>query len=321
MKVIEDNFSKILETPSVIVLGSFDGIHSGHRTLINSARELADKIKKNQHIKDIEVMVCTFKNHPLSVVNKEICPKLVMSNEEKSILFDKLKVDIVNFMEFNKEFMSISPDEFIKNLKKYYNVKGIVVGFNYRFGYKNLGDVEILKKYSEILDYQLFVVNPVTVDGEVVSSSAIRHNLQEGNIEKANKFLDRPFMLKGYIIKGKQIGRTIGFPTVNLNYDKSFVVPKGGVYGTIVEYKNNFYKGITNIGYNPTLEGNKLSIETNILNFDKNIYGEEIKLYFIEKIREEKKFVNLEELKNQLYKDKSYINHKDYSMHMDKIPK
>jgi riboflavin kinase/FMN adenylyltransferase len=249
MKVIEDNFSKILETPSVIVLGSFDGIHSGHRTLINSARKLADKIKKDQHIKDIEVMVCTFKNHPLSVVNKEICPKLVMSNEEKSILFEKLKVDIVNFMEFNKEFMSISPDEFIKNLKKYYNVKGIVVGFNYRFGYKNLGDVEILKKYSEILDYQLFVVNPVTVDGEVVSSSAIRHNLQEGNIEKANKFLDRPFMLKGYIIKGKQIGRTIGFPTVNLNYDKSFVVPKGGVYGTIVEYKNNFYKGITNIGY------------------------------------------------------------------------
>jgi riboflavin kinase/FMN adenylyltransferase len=321
MKVIEDNFSKILETPSVIVLGSFDGIHSGHRTLINSARKLADKIKKDQHIKDIEVMVCTFKNHPLSVVNKEICPKLVMSNEEKSILFEKLKVDIVNFMEFNKEFMSISPDEFIKNLKKYYNVKGIVVGFNYRFGYKNLGDVEILKKYSEILDYQLFVVNPVTVDGEVVSSSAIRHNLQEGNIEKANKFLDRPFMLKGYIIKGKQIGRTIGFPTVNLNYDKSFVVPKGGVYGTIVEYKNNFYKGITNIGYNPTLEGNKLSIETNILNFDKNIYGEEIKLYFIEKIREEKKFVNLEELKNQLSKDKSYINHKDYSMHMDKIPK
>ncbi|WP_346887202.1 bifunctional riboflavin kinase/FAD synthetase [Clostridium sp. UBA1056] len=321
MKVIEDNFSKILETPSVIVLGSFDGIHSGHRTLINSARKLADKIKKDQHIKDIEVMVCTFKNHPLSVVNKEICPKLVMSNEEKSILFEKLKVDIVNFMEFNKEFMSISPDEFIKNLKNYYNVKGIVVGFNYRFGYKNLGDVEILKKYSEILDYQLFVVNPVTVDGEVVSSSAIRHNLQEGNIEKANKFLDRPFMLKGYIIKGKQIGRTIGFPTVNLNYDKSFIVPKGGVYGTIIEYKNNFYKGITNIGYNPTLEGNKLSIETNILNFDKNIYGEEIKLYFIEKIREEKKFVNLEELKNQLSKDKSYINHKDYSMHMDKIPK
>lgn len=321
MKVIEDNFSKILETPSVIVLGSFDGIHSGHRTLINSARKLADKIKKNQHIKDIEVMVCTFKNHPLSVVNKEICPKLVMSNEEKSILFEKLQVDIVNFMEFNKEFMSIAPDEFVKNLKKYYNVKGIVVGFNYRFGYKNLGDVEILKKYSEILDYQLFVVNPVTVDGEVVSSSAIRHNLQEGNIEKANKFLDRPFMLKGYIIKGKQIGRTIGFPTVNLNYDKSFVVPKGGVYGTIVEYKNNFYKGITNIGYNPTLEGNKLSIETNILNFDKNIYGEEIKLYFIEKIREEKKFGNLEELKNQLSKDKSYIIHKDYSMHMDNIPK
>lgn len=321
MKIIEDNFSAIFETPSVVVLGSFDGIHSGHKTLIYSARKLADKIRECKQMKDIKVMVCTFKNHPLSVVNKEICPKLVMSNEDKSILFEKLQVDILNFMEFNKEFMSISPDEYIKNLKKHYNVKGIVVGFNYRFGYKNLGDVEILKEYSKILDYELFVVNPVTVEGEVVSSSVIRHNLEEGNIEKADRFLDRPFMLKGKIIKGKQIGRTIGFPTVNLDYDKKFVIPKGGVYGTIVEYGNTFYKGITNIGYNPTLDGNKLSIETNILDFDQSIYGETIKLHFIEKIRDEKKFGNLEELKNQLSKDKSYIRHKDYSLYIDKIPK
>jgi riboflavin kinase/FMN adenylyltransferase len=321
MKVIKDNFTEIFETPSVIVLGSFDGIHSGHGILINSARKLSQEIKEEQQIKDLQVMVCTFKNHPLSIVNKEICPKLVMSNEEKSILFEKLQVDILNFMEFNKEFMSISPDEFIRNLKKHYNVKGIVVGFNYRFGYKNLGDVETLKKYSKSLGYKLFVVKPVTIDGEVVSSSAIRHNIQEGNIEKANKFLGRPFMLSGNIIKGKQIGRTMGFPTVNLNYDKKFIVPKGGVYGTIVEYKNNFYKAITNIGYNPTLEGNKLSIETNILDFDKSIYGEEIKLYFVEKIREEKKFSNIEELKNQLSKDKEFINSKNYSTYVEKIPK
>lgn len=321
MKIIEDNFSAIFKTPSVVILGSFDGIHSGHKTLIYNARKLAEKIKEREQIENIKIMVCTFKNHPLSVVNKEICPKLVMSNEDKSILFEELQVDIVNFMEFNKEFMSISPDEFIERLKRHYNVKGIVVGFNYRFGYKNLGDVEILKEYSKILEYELFVVNPVTVEGEVVSSSAIRHNIQEGNIEKANRFLDRPFMLEGKIIKGKQIGRTIGFPTVNLSYDKRFVIPKGGVYGTIVKYENIFYKGITNIGYNPTLEGNKLSIETNILEFNQNIYGEKIKLYFIEKIREEKKFRNLEELKNQLSKDKSYIIHKDYSLYIDKIPK
>ncbi|MEW8993479.1 bifunctional riboflavin kinase/FAD synthetase [Clostridium sp.] len=319
MKIIEDNFNEILKTPSIIVLGSFDGIHSGHRELINSAKKLAEKIKLTQNIKDVKVMVCTFKNHPLSVINKEICPKLIMSNEEKAILFEKLQVNILNFIEFNKEFMSISPEQFINNLKKHYNAKGIVVGFNYRFGYKNLGDVEIFKKYSEILDYELFVVEPITSDGEVVSSSAIRHNLQEGNIEKANKFLGRPFMLSGNIIKGKQIGRTMGFPTVNLNYDKKFIVPKGGVYGTIVEYKNSFYKAITNIGYNPTLEGNKLSIETNILEFGKNIYGEEIKLYFIEKIREEKKFGSIDELKNQLSKDKNYVNSKDYSLYIDKI--
>ncbi|MEG1255179.1 bifunctional riboflavin kinase/FAD synthetase [Clostridium sp.] len=320
MKVIRDNFTKTIKTPTIIVLGSFDGIHSGHRALINNAKNLAEEIKLKYNIEEVKIMVCTFRNHPLSVINKDVCPKLIMSNKEKRSLFKKLNVNILNFMEFNKELMSISPDSFIENLKKHYNAKGIVVGFNYRFGYKNLGDVDLLKKYSEILDYELLVVKPVKVDGEVSSSSAIRHNIQEGNIEKANKFLNRPFMLSGRIIKGKQIGRTIDFPTVNLNYDKKFIVPKGGVYSTVVEYNGTFYRGITNVGYNPTLQGKKLSIETHILNFNRVIYGEEIKLYFIEKIREEKKFINIEELKNQLVRDKAYVGNKNYSQYEDEFP-
>ncbi|MEG0306864.1 MAG: bifunctional riboflavin kinase/FAD synthetase [Clostridium sp.] len=319
MRVIRDNFTKIIKTPTVIVLGSFDGIHMGHRALIENAKKLVEQIKKNENVEDVKVMVCTFSNHPLSVINKGICPKLIMSNKEKRNLFKKLGVDILNFMGFNKDLMSISPDRFIESLKNCYNAKGIVVGFNYRFGYKNLGDVDFLKKSSETLEYELLVVDPVKVEDEVSSSSAIRHNIQEGNIEKANRFLTRPFMISGKIITGKQIGRTIEFPTVNLNYDKKYVIPKGGVYGTFVEYNGVLYKGITNVGYNPTIQGKKLSIETHILNFNKTIYGEEIKLYFIEKIREEKKFIDIENLKSQLILDKNYIYNQNYSDYEENI--
>lgn len=312
MKVIRDNFTKIIDIPTVIILGSFDGIHIGHRALVQNARNLAKRIKEENNIDDVKIMVCTFKNHPLSVINKEICPKLIMSNKEKTKLFEELGVDILNFMEFNREFMEIPPCDFVKNLKEYYNAHGIVVGFNYRFGYKNLGDVELLNKRSEELGYEIRVVEPITIDEEVASSSVVRHNLQEGNIERANKLLKRPFMLSGKVIEGRQLGRTIDFPTVNLNYNKKYLVPKGGVYGTVVEYKNNLYKGITNIGYNPTVDGKKLSIETYILNFNENIYKKDIKIYFMEKIREEKKFLTIEELKNQLIKDKVYIASKNY---------
>lgn len=314
MKIIRDNFTKIMKVPTVIILGSFDGIHVGHRALIEGAKALAGEIKAKLKVDHVEVMVCTFDNHPLSVINKDICPKLIMGNKEKAELFEELGVDILNFMEFNRGFMEISPFEFIKNIKEHYNAHGIVVGFNYRFGYKNLGDVELLKKNSLNLGYELKIVEPVTVDGEVASSSVIRHNLQEGNIERANKLLRRPYMLKGKVIEGKHIGRTIDFPTVNLNYNKKYLVPKGGVYGTIVEYKKSFYKGITNIGFNPTVDGKKLSIETHILNFNENIYKKDIKIYFLEKIRDEKKFSTLSELKEQLIKDKIFVEGKNYAV-------
>lgn len=314
MKVIRDNFTKRIDVPTVIILGSFDGIHVGHRALVENAKLLAEKIKKEKKLKDIEIMVCTFRNHPLSIIKSEICPKLIMSNEEKSIVFSKLGIDILNFMEFDRSFMEISPCDFVKNLKYYYNAYGIVVGFNYRFGYKNMGSIELLNEKSNELGYELKVVEPVIVDEEVASSSVIRHNLQEGYIDKANKLLKRPYMLEGIVVEGKQLGRTIDFPTANLDYNKRYIIPKRGVYGTIVEYKNNFYKGITNIGYNPTVNGKNLSIETHILNFDENIYQKDIKIYFMEKIRDEKKFSTIEDLKKQLIKDKKYVSENNYEI-------
>lgn len=314
MKVIRDNFKMKIKNPTFIVLGSFDGIHQGHKALIQNAVEAAKEY--NEALEDeklrAKVMVCTFRNHPLFTINKDLAPKLIMSNEQKIDVLHELGVDIVNLIDFDEKFMKISPEKFIFNLKDCYNVKGITVGFNYRFGYKNLGDVDLLKTLSGSLNFKLVVMDPVIIEEEIVSSSAIRYLIQEGNIEKANKFLGRPFTLSGKIIKGRQLGRTIGFPTINLDYSRKFIIPKGGVYYTHVNYKEIIYKGITNVGYNPTVQGKKLSIETYILDFNESIYDEVVQLYFISKIRDEKKFSSIDSLKDQLEKDKEFAINKPY---------
>lgn len=282
-----------------IALGSFDGLHIGHLSLIEKTISLA---AENNGLS----MVFSFKNHPLTLVNKEIAPKLLMDNETKLEIIEKLGIDISCIVEFNENFMKIEPEEFIKILVKKYKAKGIIVGFNYRFGYKNRGDVNLLKSLSKEVGFELHILSACKYKDEVVSSTRIRECISNGNIEESNVMLLRPYMLKGKVKEGKKIGRTIGFPTANLDYNKDFVIPKVGVYYTNVEYNSKIYKGITSVGFNPTVNGKELTVETNILNFEKNIYEDELKIYFIERIRNEKKFNSLEELQSQLYKDKEY---------------
>lgn len=301
MDIIEEEIREKLHYNTYIALGSFDGLHLGHMKLIDKAIDLA---KKNGG----KSMVFTFNNHPLSIINKEIMPKLLMDKETKIKVLKDKGIDILRLVTFDKKFMNLSPDKFILNIVENYNAKGIVVGFNYRFGYKNLGDVDLLKELSQKYDFELFVVKPVKYKKEVVSSSHIRHVIADaGDMEKANAMLTTPFSLSGAVVRGRQIGRSIGFPTINLDYNKEFIIPRGGVYFTIVEYKGNYFKGVTNVGYNPTVENDKLSIETHILEFNNDIYDEEIRLYFIDRIRDEKKFNSLEELSLRIKKDKHYV--------------
>lgn len=307
MLVIRDNFCENFNESTIVALGSFDGVHKGHIELIKKTKELASK-------NNIKSMVFTFENHPLSTINYEIMPKLLQSTEEKIKTLDSLGIDILNLCQFNNDFMELSPEEFIRKLVTHYKVKGIVVGFNYRFGYKNLGDVELLIEFSKKLDFELHIVSPITMDGEIISSTKIRALIAQGEVKKANELLTRPYYVHGKVIKGKQLGRTLGFPTINLDYDKKFALPLGGVYYTVVEYKEKFYKGITNIGYNPTVNGNKLSVETHIIDFEEVIYDKEVKVFFIERIRNEKCFNSLEELQTQLNKDKLYAKNKEIRM-------
>lgn len=302
MIIIEDNFNIKLNYKTYIALGSFDGLHMGHMGLINKTVELS---KKN----NVKSMVCTFKNHPLSIINKDKAPKLIMNNDTKLNLLESSEIDIVNLVNFDFNYMKISPEDFIINMVNHYNVQGFVVGFNYRFGYKNSGDIELLKKYSNKLGFELHVIDSVSYENEIVSSSRIRALILDGKVNEANKMLLTPFSLKGEVVSGKQLGRKLGFPTANLNYDETFILPKNGVYYTIVEFKHRFFKGMTSVGVNPTVqsETNTIFIETYILDFNENIYGEELKLFFIKRMRDEIKFNSLDELIYQLKSDKFYV--------------
>ncbi|WP_142415249.1 bifunctional riboflavin kinase/FAD synthetase [Hathewaya massiliensis] len=307
MIIIEDNFKEKLLYNTYIALGSFDGLHKGHLSLIRKAVTLA----KENHCKS---MVYTFKNHPMSIINKERMPKLIQSNKDKIKILEKEEVDILNFANFNQEYMEIKPEEFIKKLLEFYKAKGIVVGFNYKFGYKNQGNIELLKELSKVYDFELFVFEPVKCNEDIISSTYIRNLIKNGSVADVVSILDRPFSIEGIVIEGKKLGRQLGFPTINLKFDDQMIIPKRGVYFTAVEYKEKVFKGITNVGFNPTVNGTSLSIETYVLDFHKEVYGEEVKVYFLERIRDEEKFSSLDKLVEILKQDKEYAEKKEFKL-------
>ena len=298
---MNEKLNRFLEegTYSYVALGSFDGLHSGHLSLVNKIIELANENKGKS-------IVYTFKNHPRTLIKGATPPKLLMDNESKEEILEALGVDLIYFEEFNEEYMKLTPEGFIKYLCEKFKVKGIVVGFNYRFGYKNVGNIEMLKELSTKYGYELYVMEPCNYEDEVISSTRIRNELLSGNVDKAMKMLNRPYCIKGKVVHGKKLGRAIGFPTANLDYSKEALIPKKGVYYTNVQWQGKIYKGITSVGNNPTVNGDKLTIETYILDFNNDLYGHNIKVYFIKKIRDEKKFNSIDDLVIQLKKDKDY---------------
>lgn len=282
-----------------IALGSFDGLHLGHLSLVRKVKSLADENGGKS-------IVFTFKNHPRTFINIKNKIELIITNTEKVKVLQKEGIDILAFKDFDDKMMKMMPDEFIKWLCETYKARGIVVGFNFKFGYKNLGDVELLKKFQEEYKYELYVMEPCKLGSEIISSTSIRKELIDGNVKKAFNMLSRPYVLSGKVINGKKLGRTIGFPTANLEINEKKVIPKKGVYYTNVYVNGKFFKGITSVGNNPTVNGKELTVETYILDFSNDIYGKEINVYFIDRIRDEIKFNNINELIEQLKKDKKF---------------
>ena len=277
----------------VIAIGNFDGIHLGHQKVVNEARKKA-KSKK------LPFGIITFEPVPVMYFNSKIKNHRINSLEQKKIQLKKLKLDFLIIIKFNKIFSSLTAEKFIKEI--IYNktkCSFLYVSKNFKFGYKRRGNIQTLKKYEKQYNFKSLITRPYKKNKKIISSTLIREKIINGKIREANTLLNREWNIKGKVIKGRQLGRKIGFPTCNLQLN-DYIVPRNGVYAVKVKGSNFNKKGIANVGFRPTFNGKKLLLETNIFGIDKNLYNKEIDISFKKFIRREKKFKNLEHLKKQI---------------------
>ncbi len=283
-------------TRSVITLGNFDGLHLGHQELI---RKVIRRAKET----GARSIVVTFRPHPLKILAPEKCPPLISIYEEKIKLFEELGVDVLVKIPFTVEFAKMSPEDFVKGiLCDMLGAKEIFVGFNYRFGRGREGNIATLKALGERLGFSVREVEQVALSGEVISSTKIRHLLRDGEVEHAARLLGRTYAITGIVVKGDGRGKGLGFPTANIA-PKHSIIPAHGVYAVRLFVRDRFYDGIANIGMRPTFNKQDLAIEVHVFDFNEDLYGEEISLYFVGRIREEKKFRSPDELTRQIRAD------------------
>lgn len=300
MEVIISGQENKIDSPVVIALGNFDGLHVAHMKLINKAVEIKTKMK-------CKVLVYIFSNHPSSFIPGKDKVLSLTDNDMKVELLTKTEVDYIYFETFNNDIMLLSPREFIdKILTKKFNVRAVIAGFDYRFGYKGEGDTDTLMKLGKEYEFAVSIIEPVKINNIIVSSTIIREMINSGDVQSAALFLNRYFSVKGRVVQGNGFGNKIGFPTANLIPKPGFVIPADGVYITETKIDGLVYDSITNIGYNPTVSGKNKTIETHIFDFSKNIYEKEMEIFFKKRIRGEKKFTNTKELHEQILKDIKY---------------
>lgn len=307
MKTIKLSYPhKLKHVPeTVAAIGFFDGIHQGHQEVIQTAVNKA----KEENLKSA---VITFHPHPSVVLNKEVQHvQYITPLKEKEMILNKMNVDRLYIIEFNQQLAQLSPQQFIKHFIINLNIKHLVAGFDYTFGHKGKGNMENIEQFTKDF-FTYTVIKKVIKDEEKVSSTKIRYLLEKGRVDEVNNLLSRPFVTEGTVIEGDKRGRTIGYPTANLNIDEDILLPKSGVYAVKIHYKNTTFKGMANIGTRPTFipHAEHYTVEVYILDFDQDVYGELLQVEWHQFIRDEKKFANVEELVKQLKKDE--INIRNY---------
>lgn len=282
---------------NIIALGFFDGVHIGHRQILKRTVELSHELGMNP-------CALTMKNHPKGVLTGKAPLKLISSREREHLMKD-IGINDVFFVEFTKEFAAVSPLDFALMLKNEYNAAAVVYGENYTFGAKGAGWGEYGKQIWESIGVVPHCLGHEMAHGLTVSSTLIRSVIAEGDMRTASELLGRPFSITGEVIKGAQKGRQIGFPTINLAAKKGYVLPKNGVYLTRHTYNKQTYFGITNVGVRPTFyDDSHVFVECHILDFSGDMYGREVKIEFLDKIRDEHKFPTIDALREQIAKDK-----------------
>ncbi|MCK8600621.1 bifunctional riboflavin kinase/FAD synthetase [Desulfoferrobacter suflitae] len=291
-----DQINRPLRNP-VLTIGNFDGVHLGHQTLF-------DRVKHRAQDLGGESVVMTFHPHPLEVLSPGNGPVFITEHARKLRLIESCGIDIAIVIPFSREFARMSAQQFVKRiLVEKIGVKALVVGYDYKFGHGREGDIEFLRNLGKKYAFDVEAVTGIKMDGKVVSSTAIRQCIQQGQLKEANVLLGRPYEISGAVVKGRDRGgRVLGFPTANIRLSCQ-APPKTGVYAVRVEIDGKTYGGAANLGYNPTFGDTDLSLEVHIFDFNQDLYGKEITVQFVDRLRDEQRFAGPEELAVQIHRD------------------
>lgn len=300
MKIIRDHSKLEVKSYLVATIGYFDGIHLGHKEIVN--RMIADAKFNNG-----KTLLITFWPHPRTVLQENTSVELILSESQKINLLKKMGIDLLYVIEFTKEFSKISASFFIKEyLEKKLKINKLIIGYNHCFGHKREGNFKYLKRNKEKFSFEIDEVKKKEIDkNEKISSSEIRKKINMGKVKDAIKMLGYPYHIEGKVIKGNGIGKNINFPTANIDLkENNKIIPMDGVYAVTINLQEKKFSGMANIGFRPTVKGKNRTIEIHIFELKEDIYGLSIKINFIKHIRNEIKFKNLKELELQLKKDK-----------------
>lgn len=296
MEVIETIIESSLKDSVVLTFGTFDGIHLGHQAVI---KKLVNKAK------ELELLsaVLSFYPHPLYYISPQKCPSILTSKKKKLELLESMGVDIVVLAKLKDYISEMSPEEFVKEvLRDNLLAKYIIVGYDCTFGKNRAGNAQKLQKLGTTYGIPVEVVPPKKYKDVIISSTLIRQSIAEGNIKLAKNLLGRYYSISGKVIKGEGLGKKIGYPTANIDF-KDQVLPPNGIYAVEVKVEGEAFDGVLSIGFRPTFEGDKLQVETYLFDFQRDIYGEYLEIYPIQKLREQIKFPDQISLKEQIEKD------------------
>ncbi|HKK44480.1 MAG TPA: bifunctional riboflavin kinase/FAD synthetase [Balneolaceae bacterium] len=289
---------------SVVTVGTFDGVHAGHRAIMDAVVR-----KAQEH--DARSVIVTFDPHPRDIISPgDAGIKLLTTLQERAEILNELGIDTMVVIPFDRDFSLLTSEEFIRDIiHQKIGVKEFVIGYDHHFGRNREGTIETVERLGKELGFDSYVVSKREVGDKTVSSTAIRNAISEdGNVEQAAEFLQRPYRLNGLVIHGDKRGKEIGFPTANIKPEQSNkIIPKDGVYAVKVRINGDWYKGMMNIGTRPTFDGKVRTLEVNLFDFDHDIYGKEVQVRFFNRIRDEKKFDGIEALIDQLKQDERQV--------------
>ena len=300
MIVLRDLFKVKLDKPTVATIGTFDGVHLGHKKILKS-------LISNSNETDLNSVLITFDPHPKKVINPNSKIELINTTEEKIDILKNLGLDYLIIHEFSKSFSNIDAEEFVKILIEKLKIRKLIVGYDHRFGKNRNADINDLKKFGNKYSFEVVEISAFDIDEINISSTKIRNSIYEGKIEICKKYMGFNFKLFGKVVKGMSRGNKIGFPTANIVViDKDKIIPKNGVYLVSSKIDNKLYYGMMNIGYNPTFGNQEKSIEVNYFDYNSNLYNKTLTIEFIKYMRDEIQFNSVNELIKKLNNDRDY---------------